>query len=852
MASPLSRVLHWVLRKVFAFVRIDAAAVERVRALGAAGAVVYVMRHRSWLDYLLVADVLAREGLPVPVFVNDLSPLWFRPLPEVLVNVWRWIRGGELFAREVREFEGRARCRQLVAAGQPVLLFMRGRFTGVRRFRRRAALAGLRSGSDYLREILHDQWTAERPIALVPVAVFRGRGMRHKDSRLRALVYSVHEMPTELWRMVSLLWNARETAISVGAEVRLRDYLRDYRHEGEERLLRRIARALQIFLYQEERQVWGPPLLRKRQVRQRVLADAALTAVVVRLAAERRQSEAQVWREAERDFDEMAADFRGLYFSILEFLFNRVWPRIFQGLECSGLEKVAECVKHHPVVLVPCHRSHFDYLILSYIFHRNYLSPPHIAGGINLSFWPLGPLFRGAGAFFIRRSFDGDALYKAVFRTYLTFLIREGYTTEFFIEGGRSRTGKILTPKLGMLSAIVDAFVEGVRRDLYLVPVSIQYGRVVEQDAYQRELGGGEKERESLGALLRARRVLRRRHGSVYVTFAEPISLNETLGSARARYRVPDDDAVREEKRRFVQKLGFRLLREVNAVTVPGATAVSATVLLSHDHPGCRRREFVARAMALTAFLRTRHDRVTASLERNAQGEFRESLGFLEHGGLIQCLASDEEDVIFVPPNRRLALDFYKNNTIHCFLVPALLVDAMLRGVPGAAALEDVRWWLDLFRWEFPLPERPTLPGEVERLIDWMRRESVVSTGPAGDSVATDHPFVAVMRGVLDNFREAYWIACQVLASVPAAGMSRKVLLEAMRQRYVTGLLLGEVHKAEGNSTVTLGNALSRFAEIGGVAIRPGKGRDVLVLPGERRNELPAVARRIADRLPGR
>src|SRR5437763_3680148 len=202
------------------------------------------------------------------------------------------------------------------------------------------------------------------------------------------------------------------------------------------------------------------------------------------------------------------ANFNGLYFGLLEAIFNRIWPRVFTALEIVGLENVIECVKEHPVVLVPCHRSHFDYLILSYIFHLNYLSPPHIAAGDNLSFWPMGPLFRGAGAFFIRRSFEDDELYKMVFRKYLTFLIREGYTQEFFIEGGRSRTGKILTPKLGMLSAILGAFVDGVRHDLYLVPVSIHYGRVVEEEAYKRELVGADKEKESIWSLLKARRLL--------------------------------------------------------------------------------------------------------------------------------------------------------------------------------------------------------------------------------------------------------------------------------------------------------------------------------------------------------
>src|SRR4029079_7973260 len=214
-------------------------------------------------------------------------------------------------------------------------------------------------------------------------------------------------------------------------------------------------------------------------------------------------------------------------------IFNKIWPRIFQGLDYRGLERVMECVKQHPVVLVPCHRSHFDYLILTYIFHINYLSPPHIAAGINLSFWPMGPLFRGAGAFFIRRTFEDNDLYKMVFRKYLTFLIREGYTQEFFIEGGRTRTGKMLTPRLGMLSAIVNAFVGGVRRDLYLVPISIHYGRIPEEEAYRREVAGEKKEPESLGALLRARSVLTRGYGTVYVSFGDQIFINYTLGSPR-------------------------------------------------------------------------------------------------------------------------------------------------------------------------------------------------------------------------------------------------------------------------------------------------------------------------------
>jgi glycerol-3-phosphate O-acyltransferase len=843
-APRFSWPVDWLCRRLFASIRIAPSAVEHVRELAQRGPLVYVMRQRSWVDYLLVCYVLRREGLPVPEFVNDLSLAWLRPLSQMVRGVWRRVRSTRLFGRELRAFEDRDRCTRLVAEGRPVLVFLRGRVPRVPLLlRRRGALSRARTGSDFLREIVHQFWTSGDEVSLVPIAVLRGRGMRRKESRLATLVYSVQEMPGEIRRLVSLLWNLRETSISLGVEVSVHEITRQYHREGEERVVRRLTRALQIFLYREERVVWGPQLLPKRQVRHRALQDEEVRAVIRSLAASRGQAESQLWRQAERYFDEMAANFHGIYFSILEFVFNRIWPRLFQGFEYSGLDQVLECMKQHPVVLVPCHRSHFDYVILSYIFHLNYMSPPHIAAGINLSFWPLGPLFRGAGAYFIRRSFDDNEIYKAVFRSYLKFLIREGYTQEFFIEGGRSRTGKILTPKLGMVSAIVDAFVQGVRRDLYLVPVSIHYGRVVEEDAYQSELGGAEKEPESLAGLMRARQVLKRRHGTVYISFAEPISLNGALGDRKEIFRYQHDPETLERKRRFVQKLGFRLLREVNDTAVAGATSLSATVLLGLSHPASRLNDFVTRARALARYLRARGVRFTASLERNDEGEFRENLAFLENGGLIQRLAGEGRSVIYVPAERRLALDFYKNNTIHFFLLPALLLDGLGRGQRGAALRDDVSWWLDLLRFEFPLPEREGLSAELEWIQAYLVREGALSAD--GETLDAQHPFVVTVCAILDNFREAYWMAAQVLLELPEAGMSQRAAVERMQKRYRTGLLLGEVRKPEGNASVTLGNAISRFAELGWVQVRAGKGKERIVTRGAKFDALGATAQRI-------
>jgi len=821
-----------LIRLLFRHVRVRPEAVEHVRGLAQKGTIVYVMRYRSTVDYLLVNAVALREGLPLARFAPGVSTVAFRPLGDLV----RW-----LFKRRRARAALHAACTGLVAQGSPVLLFMRSQSVAGRR---RRALAAARLGPQYLRDVLRAARADIRPIFLVPVAIFRGKGFRRTESRIATLLYSVQEAPGEAKRLFNYLWNAEETQLTLGREVALDSFIEEYRREGEERIVRRLARALQIFLYREERLVWGPTLLPRRVVRRHVLRDPELAKLVRRMAHERAAPRRRVWKEARSNFDEMAANFNGAYFGVLEALFNRIWPRVFAGLEIVGLEKVIECVKEHPVVLVPCHRSHFDYLILSYIFHMNYLSPPHIAAGDNLSFWPMGPLFRGAGAFFIRRSFDNDELYKMVFRKYLTFLIREGYTQEFFIEGGRTRTGKILTPKLGMLSAIVNAFTQGVRRDLYFVPISIHYGRIPEEEAYGREISGEEKEPETLGALLRARSVLSRRYGTVYVSFADPISLNGSLGPLRERFADTADPAVEDERRRYVRRLGFRLLREVNAAAVAGATAISATALLAAPRAACRINEFRDVALVLTGLLRVSRVRLTSSLERNEGTKFRESLAWLEAGGLVQRLKDSDGVVLHVPNDRRINLDFYKNNTIHFFLLPSLLTRALLAEVPLGGLNAHIAWWLDLYRWEFPLPERDSLAHELGRWCAYYREQGAL----VGDALVPEHILVRATGGIVENFREAYLIAARTVSAQVDWPIAQPALIRGMREQFATALLLGEVRKPEGNSTITFGNALSRLEELGHVtSVRGGRGgRERWVNRGPNLDRLPELVRQLA------
>jgi glycerol-3-phosphate O-acyltransferase len=430
-----------------------------------------------------------------------------------------------------------------------------------------------------------------------------------------------------------------------------------------------------------------------------------------------------------------------------------------------------------------------------------------------------------------------------VFRKYLTFLIREGYTQEFFIEGGRARTGKMLAPKLGMLGAIVNAFVQGIRQDLYLVPVSIHYGRIPEEEAYRREMTGEAKQRESLRALLSARSILSRRYGTAYVSYAEPISLADTIGTQLERFRdgqgVPE---VEEEKRRFVQRLGFRLLRQVNGVAVAGATSVSAAALLGAPRPAFRLEDFLMAAHTLTELLRVQRVHLTESLVRNEASHFREGLTWLESGGLVARLVDSDGTVLHVPPDKRLSLDFYKNNTLHFFLVPALVTRALRAGVREDGLQADVLWWLDLYRWEFPLPERDTLSRDIARWLAYYRETGAV----VGDRPDARHPVMQVTCGLLENFREAYLVAARTLTAEKGWPITETALIGRMQRQFATSLLLTEVTKPEGGTVVTFGNALARFSELGHVSIERREGsRERLVQRGATFERLPDLIQRL-------
>jgi glycerol-3-phosphate O-acyltransferase len=842
MTPRFNLFFRWFAQRFFRHFDLEDATVSSLRDLERTGAVVYVMRYASRLDYFLFNVLFVRERLRLSGAANGLQFWYYRPFIDALRILLAKLRG-EFASGHVAECR---HARELARAGRSQFLFLRTARLGFFLRGRRAALEAGRQELDCLDEIVRAAWSGGRPIHLVPLALFWRKGPR-AERRFLNLAYGAQTRPSDVAKVVSFLTTYRGLHVKVGDPIDLSGFVGERRHEGEESLVRKVRRSLLVFFYREEKVVEGPTLRPRHKVQELVLDDPRIEGAIAERARTKGRSVESARLDAERIFREVAANMNSTFLAVLNAIVSGIFRRMFASIEVTGLEKVAEYAKRHPLVLAPSHRSYFDFLILSWLFYSNHIVPPHIAARENMGFGPFGFIFRRAGAFFLRRSFS-DPLYKEVFRRYVGYLVKEGFTQEFFIEGGRSRTGKTLAPRLGMLSWNVEAFLDCARRDLFVVPIAITYERLVEEGAMVDELEGGEKRAESTLGLIRARKFLRRRFGSVFVNFGEPLSLAEALGARREALASGEGGEIEEEKRRFVEALGRRIVERINWATVANATSVASCAILAGPARGVHRAELTRRMGLLLDLLRLQDVSLTPALVRDT-GEFREAIAFLVRSDLLRVLPDPAGEVLYFDESRRRALDFYRNTILHYLAAPSFLARACLVGGSRAHLGEELAFWIDLFYEEFFVPRGEVLAAHLDGFLDYFER--------CGHLERIDGELRATEKGVgyfrflaaqTRSFPEAYLAAFSaVLEAEPT--VSGKRLEREVAERFERSMILGESERPEAANAITFGNALDLLVRRGVLERRrsgEGSSRDVLYVRGPAFDDLRALVEKLA------
>ncbi|QDE29703.1 MULTISPECIES: glycerol-3-phosphate 1-O-acyltransferase PlsB [Shewanella] len=515
---------------------------------------------------------------------------------------------------------------------------------------------------------------SELDIQLVPVCLYWGRTPGKEDDSMKAAVFE-RENPTWLRKWLMILFLGRHNFVQFSNALSLR-YMAD-EHGTDKRIAHKLTRVARVHFRRQRKVMTGPQLPNRN-----VLFASLLKSESIKKAIEEESTSKKVSVEKAREtaieyLDEIAAHYSDSLVRIAERFLTWLWNKLYSGINIKGAEQVRQ-LHHdgHEIVYVPCHRSHMDYLLLSYILYYQGMVPPHIAAGINLNFWPAGPMFRRGGAFFIRRSFNGNKLYTAVFREYLDQLFAKGYSVEYFTEGGRSRTGRLLAPKTGMLAMTINSVLRGIERPVTLVPVYLGYDHVMEVATYHKELSGKKKKKESVwqvfGAISRLGNF-----GRGYVNFGEPINLQHFLNQQAPEWRAElakDPDQKPSWFTPSVNSLANRVMTNINGAAAASSVALTSLVLLASEQNALERGQLERQLDLYLALLNTvPYTDFTSVAEGNGKS-------IVDHCLSLDKFVSSKDpigEIISVDEKIAITMSYYRNNIIHLMALPSLIASCL-------------------------------------------------------------------------------------------------------------------------------------------------------------------------------
>ncbi len=616
-------------------------------------------------------------------------------------------------------------------------------------------------------------------VDLVPVNVLWGRAPDKEGSWLRLLLAENWARAGRFRRFLSVLVNGRNLFVQFGEPVSLRSSLA----EGADpsRAVRRLTRTLRALVARQRAAAIGPDLSHRRTIVTQVLRAASVRRAMADEMRAKKISRRDALKAAQAYANEIAANYSHIFVAFMARALTWFWTKLYDGVELHHVEQLQKIMDGNEVVYVPCHRSHMDYLLLSYAIYYKGYAIPHIAAGLNLNMPLVGRFLRKGGAFYLRRSFKGNTLYTMVFMKYLGLMMARGHSIEYFIEGGRSRTGRLLQPKTGMLSMTLRSYLRDPRRPIVFLPVYFGYEKLVEGKTYIGELSGKPKEKESIFGLLRTLPALRQHYGKVHVSFGEPIALDEVL----ERYA----SGARNEKEErpawlpaAVNELASRIMTHINSAACAAPINLVALVLLATPKQAMLESDLVRQVELYASLLRqdpysplvwiTSSD--GASMVRHA-----------ERMGVLSRLKHPLGDVMRMSEENAMLMTYFRNNVLHLIALPSLIACCFLNN--RTMRTEDIQrlmWRIypyvrdELFlRWS-----EEEIGGRVIETLEDLANHGLLESMENGGSWrrpptgSTEAVQLSVLAQVTVQIIERYYLVIAVLLKSGSGRISQDVL----------------------------------------------------------------------------
>lgn len=622
----------------------------------------------------------------------------------------------------------------------------------------------------------------EQDIQIVPVVVFWGRSPDKERSFLKIWMQSSGTLGGRLSTMFAILFNGRETAIRFSTPISLRQLI----NEGKDTEItaRKLSRVLRVHFRQVNATVLGPDLSHRstlvHQIPRKPLVIEAIEEEMQLKNISRKKANALALKYA----DEIAANMTHGAIRFLDVLLTWVWNKIYNGVNVYNIERLQNANKDNEIIYVPCHRSHIDYLLLSYVLYHNGLQVPHIAAGINLNMPIAGPILRRGGAFFMRRTFKGNKLYAAVFDEYLHSVFSNGYSTEYFVEGGRSRTGRTLNPKAGMLAMTLRSYLRDSRKPIIFMPVYVGYEKVFESNSYQGELKGKKKKKEGLGSIFSSLRNMKRSFGKVRVTFGDPINFDNLLDAEQPNWREQrsDNNFKPEWTSKVVNKLALEVATQINNAASVNPINLVATGLLATPHLAMDAQLL---ANQLDDYKRLLQSLPYTDLVEIPEGDGKEWIAYAEKMGMVSVGKHSLGDIIQADDSQAISLSYYRNNVFHIFAMPSLLASLFVNN--RGHELEEIQtlckflypfFKAELFlRWELEeLPEVIDIWLEALVGLGLLERQGNNFSRPAANS--NEYVKLAGFAHVAMQTQERYFLTLSLLTKVGSGHINAKELEE--------------------------------------------------------------------------
>jgi len=810
------RLATWVLKRFYSGIKENQDQIAIFENLPADAIFIYVNKHKSYFEFLYYHSRYQELELPYPEIGFGYRVFLWQPfsrlLRMLLANLhylltkfaWPNPYTSDYYRRELLQ-------------GRTAFLSLVEKKDFYRRF--------IKDQTDPVQYLLEIQKSINRPIYLIPQLMFFGKQPSRYYPKLTDMIFGPEAKPGKLRRLATLFKSPGKIFIETSEPINLKRFIEQQAlsDQGADYLSLILRRNLLRQINRHRQSITGPTIKSTEELKEGILTTPRLKEYLDQYSLKRDTPLWKVRKKADGYLDEIAARYSPAFIRFASHVVGWIIDTMFQGVTHNhdGANKIKAMSQKGPLIFVPCHKSHVDYLMLPYLLYNYNMPAPHIAAGKNLSFWPMGPIFRAGGAFFLRRTFRGNVLYAKVFAEYVHKLLAEGFNLKIFIEGTRSRSGKLIMPKLGFLSILLNAFKNGACEDLVFAPIYIGYDRILEETAYIHEVEGGQKEPETLKQVLRARRFLKNRYGRIYIKFHEPISVNRLLAD---QYQCPLSDLNTKQQNALCRDLGWRIINAINSVTVVTAYGLVSSAILNSSLRLFSLEDLMFDIDTYLNILSSQEADRADTLRHGHINAIRNVLDTYVQRKLINQVSDHTQDDATdyhyqLNVNKRPLLEYYKNNCVSYFIPAAFTALAILEKDAFrfvATELHDsYRFLRSFFKYEFAY--------NLDKKPDYFIRKSIKAF--INDASLVPHQTVpdtynltsAGLRKLkslakfLKTYFESYWIVLQTFKQNSRnkfTGKDRLKKIQSMGNRLYKRK---EIDLPESLSKINYENAINYF-----------------------------------------